>query len=250
MKKTVLFLGLLGMALVAQANIVPVAEFTGTFTEGWENPPPCPPCFYSSLQMFGDGSHVDDPTQAGLLVTSGWGFQCTIFPHGGSQLMGSAGGIMSVILNTPAHQIGAWFGTNCGYAGATAAFYDSSDNLLATLDVTAPADCSWTWNGWEQDDPSGPGIKRVDITGTNPYGGAFVDNDDWNYDPVSPPTGCRGDMNCDHEINFADIDPFVAILGGETPCNPYNADVNGDGQINFADIDPFVELLTSGATCP
>ncbi len=61
---------------------------------------------------------------------------------------------------------------------------------------------------------------------------------------------CPGDMNCDWQINFEDIDSFVAILGGATPCSASNADVNGDGHIDFADIDPFVALLSSGATCP
>ncbi len=61
---------------------------------------------------------------------------------------------------------------------------------------------------------------------------------------------CPGDMNCDGLIDFGDIDPFVAILGGAVPCNADNADVNGDGVIDFADIDPFVALLASGATCP
>jgi hypothetical protein len=61
--------------------------------------------------------------------------------------------------------------------------------------------------------------------------------------------GCRGDMNCDGLINFDDIDVFVAILGGATACNSYNADVNGDGGVDFSDIDPFVALLGAGATC-
>ena len=51
-------------------------------------------------------------------------------------------------------------------------------------------------------------------------------------------------------INFADINPFVAVLSGGTPCAFDNADVNGDGAVNFADINPFVTALSSGATCP
>ncbi len=67
-----------------------------------------------------------------------------------------------------------------------------------------------------------------------------------------PPGGCRGDMNCDGLIDFADIDPFVAVLSGGPCCDGagYDCDVNGDGTVNFADIDPFVALLSSGATCP
>ena len=64
------------------------------------------------------------------------------------------------------------------------------------------------------------------------------------------PVGCRGDMNCDGLIDFSDIDVFVAILSGGTPCNAYNADVNGDGVVDFGDIDPFVAVLSAGTTCP
>ncbi len=56
-----------------------------------------------------------------------------------------------------------------------------------------------------------------------------------------------GDMNCDGQVDFADINPFVAILAGATPCNFYNADVNGDGRVDFGDISPFVALLAAGA---
>ena len=67
---------------------------------------------------------------------------------------------------------------------------------------------------------------------------------------AAAPAICRGDCNCDGLIDFADIDPFVAVLSGGTPCSVDNCDVNGDGVIDFNDIDPFVALLSSGATCP
>ncbi len=67
------------------------------------------------------------------------------------------------------------------------------------------------------------------------------------------PAGCRGDMNCDGRVTFADIDLFVAALAGESawgcrPCPWIHADINGDAAVNFADIDPFVALI--GTTCP
>jgi len=68
------------------------------------------------------------------------------------------------------------------------------------------------------------------------------------------PTICHGDMNCDGRVTFADIDPFVAALSGESAWNvshpncPWlNADCNGNGTVNFADIDPFVAVI--GTTC-
>ncbi|MEW6252289.1 MAG: EF-hand domain-containing protein [Planctomycetota bacterium] len=57
---------------------------------------------------------------------------------------------------------------------------------------------------------------------------------------------CRGDCDCDGYVNFNDINPFVAVLGGGQPCRFENCDINGDGQINFDDINPFVELLSAG----
>jgi hypothetical protein len=54
---------------------------------------------------------------------------------------------------------------------------------------------------------------------------------------------CRGDANCDGLRDFDDIDAFVAVLGGQTPCWFENLDVNADGGINFDDISPFVDNL-------
>lgn len=75
---------------------------------------------------------------------------------------------------------------------------------------------------------------------------------------AAPGGGCKGDVNCDGSVTFADIDPFVARLGCpasnpaacNTPaaCNWINADIDGDGTVTFADIDPFVARL--GAVCP
>jgi hypothetical protein len=70
-----------------------------------------------------------------------------------------------------------------------------------------------------------------------------------------PQPGCTGDTNCDAVVSFADIDPFVEALYGESAWNqahpncPWRtADCNHDGRVTFADIDPFVALL--GTTCP
>ncbi len=60
-----------------------------------------------------------------------------------------------------------------------------------------------------------------------------------------------GDMNCDHVVDFADINPFVlalvdgpAIYSAVFPdCNWYNADIDGDTTVGFGDINPFVALL-------
>jgi hypothetical protein len=57
-------------------------------------------------------------------------------------------------------------------------------------------------------------------------------------------------------VNFDDIDPFVAAIGGEGIWEPTVVgegcaylcvnDVNRDGVVDFGDIDPFVAVLSSG----
>ena len=61
----------------------------------------------------------------------------------------------------------------------------------------------------------------------------------------------KGDLNCDHHVNFADINPFVLLLSCRNcyevsypNCDWATGDINGDGNVNFADINPFVAALT------
>ncbi|MEW6250493.1 MAG: hypothetical protein AB1716_07585 [Planctomycetota bacterium] len=53
----------------------------------------------------------------------------------------------------------------------------------------------------------------------------------------------RGDADCDGYVDFRDINPFVAVLAGGTPCLRANCDVNGDGFVDFNDINAFVDVL-------
>ncbi len=75
--------------------------------------------------------------------------------------------------------------------------------------------------------------------------GAFV---------IAPGTGSSiGDLNCDEQVNFGDINPFVLALtnpgayaASYPGCDILNGDINGDGSVDFSDINPFVALLTGG----
>ena len=106
-------------------------------------------------------------------------------------------------------------------------------------DISAAADGSATayvrW-GYEID------------AGAYPYSG-------WNLDDVEiwgvmPLTAAPGDLDCDGDVDFDDIDPFVLALSGQEPyevaypgCIWLHADCNGDGDVGFDDIDSFVALL-------
>jgi hypothetical protein len=53
------------------------------------------------------------------------------------------------------------------------------------------------------------------------------------------------DMNCDGAVNTLDIEPFIDLLGGATPCSACAGDANGDGAINTLDIEFFIDCLTA-----
>ncbi len=72
---------------------------------------------------------------------------------------------------------------------------------------------------------------------------------------------CHGDLNCDGQVDFGDINDFVLALSNwpawklaYPDCPERNADVNGDGQYGgangFGDINPFVALLATGGGQP
>jgi hypothetical protein len=75
-----------------------------------------------------------------------------------------------------------------------------------------------------------------------------------------PPPVCVGDLNCDGQIDFRDINPFVLHLSNFAAwqatfpgCPEANGDINGDGTwSSFRDINPFVTLLSTSPVpqCP
>jgi murein tripeptide amidase MpaA len=81
----------------------------------------------------------------------------------------------------------------------------------------------------------------------------------WNIDDVllsavGPCTARTGDLNCDGQVDFRDINPFVlsladpAAYGQAFPtCSFLNGDTNGDQQVDFRDINPFVTLLSGSS---
>ena len=167
----------------AKAQIVPIGEFTGEKSEGFETQTPFQ--FDVFIDVF-DGQGIVRSVNGGAFVhiTTSWSFNGIVFPHGGSFFMGSAGPALEWIFDVPALGFGGFFTTNSGTSGAVASFYDEDDNFLASLDVTAPASNNWVWNGWET---QGVGIKRVVIDGNNPFGGGFIMHDDMQYTAIPAP---------------------------------------------------------------
>ena len=176
---------LFACCVVGHANaeaISTIGPFTGAQSEGFES---LPFGFFTSHPVFNNTGVVRTIDGSNTLnITSGWSFFGTVFPHGGSRFMGSAGALPEWVFDVPALRFGGFFTTNSGVDGAVAFFYDEFDNLLASLPVTAPANNSWVWNGWET---QGVGIKRVVIDGNNGFGGGFIMHDDMQYTVIPAP---------------------------------------------------------------
>jgi len=72
-------------------------------------------------------------------------------------------------------------------------------------------------------------------------------------DACDGPAYCLGDLNCDGQVSFADINAFVLYLSNfpawqttYAGCDPKNGDINDDGNYpGFGDINPFVTLLST-----
>jgi hypothetical protein len=184
-------LSLLAGAAVLTASTAlaqtPIGPFTGQFTENFEAGSviftPCMP-----VGVFSGTAQMCTPGNSGCHTTGSWGFFCTIFPHTGTWLFGSAGGYVEWTFSTPATRFGGYFGTNSGTADATFEFYDSANVLIGSVVGSIPADCQWYWNGWSI--PAG--AARITCTGLNPWGGAFIDMDDLevDYTPSGPVSYC------------------------------------------------------------
>ena len=168
----------------AKAEIVPIGEFVGEKSEGFESQTPFQ--FLPSYDVFGGQGVVQQlGAGQGLHITTGWGFFSTVFPHSGDFFMGGAGVNAEWVFDTPALRFGGFFATNADVAGAVALFYDEAGALIGESDVVAPLGDNWAWNGWETT-TLGPGIKSVQIIANNGFNG-FIMHDDMQYTAIPAP---------------------------------------------------------------
>ena len=63
----------------------------------------------------------------------------------------------------------------------------------------------------------------------------------------------RGDVNCDWEVNIADLNTLVDVILKDIPYHSlytYAHDLNGDKEINLADVNMLVDCILSGNPLP
>jgi hypothetical protein len=199
----------------------PIGPFTGQQQEGFEGPQVVFTACMTN-RVFNNTADLCTPGSTGCLTTTGWSFQCVIFPNGGSWFFGSAGCYVEYTFDNPATRFGGFFGVNSGFADATVDFLDSNGALIGTQTASIPADCQWHWNGWSI---PGAGAKTIRITGLNPYCGGFVDMDDMeaDYTAAGPATyctagttsnGCVPAISASGNPNVAQTAPCIVTVNG------------------------------------
>ena len=89
---------------------------------------------------------------------------------------------------------------------------------------------------------------EVDRNGTDVEQGLAYDDDGNLIQQYA-----AGDMNCDGDVDFDDVDAFVTALGGQAAyeaaypgCRWLNGDIDGSGVVDFDDQDAFVALIGVG----
>jgi hypothetical protein len=117
------------------------------------------------------------------------------------------------------------------------------------VELVIPLAGSALWDRTATGSPALSLITYFQIYANAPNDAAFsLWLDGVRFDPSPQPT--PGDANCDGNVDFDDINPFVTALVSEEgyyarypDCAYENADCNGDGAVDFDDINPFVALL-------
>ena len=75
----------------------------------------------------------------------------------------------------------------------------------------------------------------------------YVDNLIFYYtgEAGGPVPSNTGDVNCDNEVNIADVNAVIAIILGE-PVDTVTfkrADVNHDNEVNIADVNVLISII-------
>ena len=209
---------LIAMAFVATAVSTlaqtPIGPFTGQYHEDFNNggqqvlSGACMPngVFAGTVQMC-------TPGFTGCHTTGGWGYVCSLGNYSSGWMFGSHGGAVEFTFSPPATKFGGYFGINSGVADGTFEFYDLGNNLLASVPVTIPADCTWNWLGWQIPQGAARIVSISNHTGSN---GGYILMDELELDttPSNPtPTvyctpgtttnGCLGSISASANPNVA-----------------------------------------------
>jgi len=126
----------LGAASLAWAEVVPVPEFTGLSSEGFEDML-SPGGHPSPVDIFRGRCSMDDDLAHTVVIALNWmGPAGTVWPHYGPLMGGTVAGNTVLQFSTPISDFGSFITTIGPVPDGTITFSDASGGLIATMPLT------------------------------------------------------------------------------------------------------------------
>jgi hypothetical protein len=242
----------------AFAQITPVGVFTGAEQEPIDGKTLDPTSWCFVERAFNNQADICPMVLLAPAILPSWGVTCSFTALSGSCLVSKGSGY-SITFDTPVNRFGGYFLTAGTISDGWADFYDSTGTLIQTLPITAPADCTWNWNGWQVS--FGPQISRVDLY-SNESGGKFLALDSLEADFEPPPTlvgstdqislGTGGSQTLTMDLDDSQAGKSYLLLGsvsGTTPGIDFvgsNVPLNLDAYLMFTLLNPNTPPLVGG----
>jgi hypothetical protein len=151
---SVIAIVLLAAGTASASVFVPVPEFTGQASEGFDSLHPVGGYPTPMVILDGQGSFDDTIAHYCMLAYSLWSASTGqyIYPHDGSLMMGSVTGWAAFSTTQPMSEIGFWMGTSDIPFSSTVTFRDAAGAVIETAPLTIPS-CHWKWFGWSSETP-------------------------------------------------------------------------------------------------
>jgi len=160
---------LLCAASLASADVVPIPEFTGYSTEGFEDGL-TPGGHPSPVEIFGGRCSMDDSFSHTVVITNSRpGSGGTVTPFVGDWMGGTTTGDTIFEFADPVTDFGTYITTNAAVGDGTITFSDASGALIGTLPLTVEP-VTWGWQGWHSDTP----ISRIVMTPNSGLGWGLI----------------------------------------------------------------------------
>jgi hypothetical protein len=180
MKPTWIAEALVLAASAAQAQ-TPIGPFVGQHDERFDGLQAAfTPCL--QYRIFDFSADVCTPGASGCHTTDQQFFACLISARSAPYFFSSIDGAVEFSFDHPVERFGGWFGTNQFFPDATVDFLDVNGQVLASAIASIPADCQWHWQGWDLGASSQ--VRKILVSGSPVFTGAFVDFDDLQVDYV------------------------------------------------------------------
>lgn len=220
-----------GAAAQLGPQVTPVAPFAGELTEGFEGRPRSQTTCLSGGVFNGEAELC--ATTSVISTTNV--FACSITARTGGRMFHSTFSPATFTFNEPVMRFGGYFGANHGgEPGADVEFFDSAGNLIGVGDAVIPADCSWTWNGWQSDVP----VTTIVVAGRGAPGfGGQIQMDDLVADSELP---CYPDCSQATGPGRLDIFDFICWVDNFFLQDPYACDCDTSTGAGVCDILDFV----------